>query len=115
MHYFEFGKRDATIYSGGTTSSSSTGPTDGHDSSQGIDGDGREGSGSDYCYTEVSSQFNKHFLLRTPELDFSNALVIALHSLSTLSLVTLNFSFWFLTIYSKLPPPDEEQITILNI
>ena len=71
--------------SGGTTSSSSTGPTDGHDSSQGIDGDGREGSGSDYCYTEVSSQFNKHFLLRTPELDFSNAL----------SNNTLKLYFWF--------------------
>ena len=25
MHYFEFGKRDATIYSGGTTSSINTG------------------------------------------------------------------------------------------
>ena len=25
MHYFEFGKRDATIYSGGTTASRNTG------------------------------------------------------------------------------------------
>jgi len=71
--------------SGGTTTSSGTGPTDGHDSSQGIDGDGREAVNSDYVYTEVSSQFNKRFLLRTPELDFTNAL----------SNNTLKLYFWF--------------------
>ena len=60
--------------SGGKTPSSGTGPTDGHDSTQGISGDGREGSGSDYMFTEASGQSNKHMLLRTPELDFSSAL-----------------------------------------
>ena len=64
-----------TADAGGTTPSSGTGPTAGHDSSQGIDGDGREGSSlDDYIYTEATSQFNKRMLLRTPELDFSNAL-----------------------------------------
>ena len=59
---------------GGTTPSSGTGPTAGHDSSQGIDGDGREGASTDdYIYTEATSQFNKHMLLRTPELDLSTA------------------------------------------
>ena len=67
---------------GGTTPSSGTGPTRGHDSDQGIDGDGREGaSGDDYCYTEATSQFNKRFLLRTPELNLSNN--------------TLKLYFWF--------------------
>ena len=77
--------RQWTSDSGGTTPSSATGPTDGHDASQGIDGDGRESSGSDYIFTEVSSQFNKHFLLRSPELDFTDAL----------SNNTLKLYFWF--------------------
>ena len=74
-----------TAKSGGKTSSSSTGPTDGHDSSQGISGDGREASSSDYMYTEASGHQNKHFMLRTPELDFSNALAND----------TLKLYFWF--------------------
>ena len=74
-----------TSDAGGTTTSGGTGPTDGHDSSQGIDGDGRETVNSDYVYTEVSSQFNKRFLLRTPELDFTDAL----------SNNTLKLYFWF--------------------
>ena len=75
-----------TSDTGGTTSSSGTGPTAGHDSSQGIDGDGREGASTDdYLYTEVSSQFNKRFLVRTPELNFTNAL----------SNNTLKLYFWF--------------------
>lgn len=78
--------RSWTSDTGGTTSSSGTGPTRGHDSSQGIDGDGREGASTDdYCYTEASSQFNKRFLLRMPELNFSNAL----------SNNTLKLYFWF--------------------
>ena len=78
--------RQWTSDTGGTTPSSGTGPTAGHDSSQGIDGDGREGASTDdYIYTEVSSQFNKRFLLRTPELDFTNAL----------SNNTLKLYFWF--------------------
>ena len=78
-------ERNWTSDAGFTTPSSGTGPTDGHDSSQGIDGDGREGSSNDYVYTEVSGQFNKRFLLRTPELNFSNAL----------SNSTLKLYFWF--------------------
>ena len=78
--------RKWTSDTGGTTPSGGTGPTAGHDSSQGIDGDGREGASTDdYIYTEVSSQFNKRFLLRTPELDFTNAL----------SNNTLKLYFWF--------------------
>ena len=75
-----------TSDAGGTTPSSGTGPSAGHDSSQGIDGDGREGASTDdYIYTEATSQFNKRMLLRTPELDFSNAL----------SNNTLKLYFWF--------------------
>ena len=78
--------RKWTSDTGGTTTSGGTGPSAGHASSQGIDGDGREGlSTDDYIYTEVSSQFNKRFLLRTPELDFTNAL----------SNNTLKLYFWF--------------------
>ena len=77
--------RQFTADSGGTTPSSGTGPTDGHDSSQGIDGDGREATSSDYIYTEATSQFNKRMLLRTPELDFSSALADN----------TLKLYFWF--------------------
>ena len=78
--------RQWTSDTGGTTPSSGTGPTRGHDSSQGIDGDGREGASTDdYLYTEVSSQFNKRFLVRTPELNFTNAL----------SNNTLKLYFWF--------------------
>ena len=78
--------RQWTSDTGGTTPSSGTGPTGGHDSSQGIDGDGREGAKTDdYIYTEATSQFNKHMLLRTPELDFTNAL----------SNNTLKLYFWF--------------------
>ena len=72
--------------SGASTPSGGTGPSAGHDSSQGIDGDGREGaSGDDYIYTEASSQFNKRMLLRTPELDFTDAL----------DNDTLKLYFWF--------------------
>ena len=39
----------------------------------------------DYIYTEASSQFNKHMLLRTPELDLSTALAND----------TLKLYFWF--------------------
>ena len=78
--------RQWTSDTGGTTPSSGTGPTAGHDSSQGIDGDGREGASTvDYIYTEASSQFNKHMLLRTPELDLSTALAND----------TLKLYFWF--------------------
>jgi len=78
--------RQWTSDTGGTTPSSGTGPTGGHDSSQGIDGDGREGASTDdYIYTEASSQFNKHMLLRTPELDLSTALAND----------TLKLYFWF--------------------
>tara|TARA_Y100000996_G_scaffold238398_1_gene187408 strand:+ start:156 stop:977 length:822 start_codon:yes stop_codon:yes gene_type:complete len=77
--------RQFTADSGGTTPSSGTGPTDGHDSSQGISGDGREATSSDYIYTEATSQFNKRMLLRTPELDFSSALADD----------TLKLYFWF--------------------
>jgi len=68
----------------GTTPSSTTGPTADHDTSQGIDGDGREGSGK-YAYTEATSQFNKRFLFRTPGIDFSNSLANN----------TLKLYFWF--------------------
>ena len=68
----------------GTTPSSATGPTADHDTSQGIDGDGREGSGK-YAYTEATSQFNKRFLFRTPGIDFSNSLANN----------TLKLYFWF--------------------
>ena len=74
-----------TADSGGTTPSSATGPSDGHASSQGILGDGREGSNSDYIYTEATSQFNKRMLLRSPELDLSTALANS----------TLKLYFWF--------------------
>ena len=78
--------RQWTSDGGQTTPSSQTGPTAGHNSSQGIDGDGREGiSFDDYIYTEATSQFNKRMLLRTPELNFSNAL----------SNNTLKLYFWF--------------------
>ena len=78
--------RKWTSDTGGTTPSSGTGPTRGHDSSQDIDGDGREGASTDdYIYTEATSQFNKHFLLRTPELDLSSALANN----------TLKLYFWF--------------------
>ena len=68
----------------GTTPSSATGPTADHDTSQGIDGDGREGSGK-YAYTEATSQFNKRFIFRTPAIDFSNSLANN----------TLKLYFWF--------------------
>jgi hypothetical protein len=68
----------------GTTPSSATGPTADHDTSQGISGDGREGSGK-YAYTEATSQFNKRFLFRTPGIDFSNSLANN----------TLKLYFWF--------------------
>ena len=68
----------------GTTPSSTTGPTADHDTSQGISGDGREGSGN-YAYTEATSQFNKRFLFRTPGIDFSNSLANN----------TLKLYFWF--------------------
>ena len=79
--------RQWTSDTGGTTPSSGTGPTGGHDSNQGIDGDGREAvlTSLDYIYTEATNQFNKHMLLRTPELDFTNAL----------SNNTLKLYFWF--------------------
>tara|TARA_Y100000592_G_scaffold51136_1_gene80764 strand:- start:255 stop:1115 length:861 start_codon:yes stop_codon:yes gene_type:complete len=79
--------RQWTTDSGGFTPSSATGPSNGHDANQGIDGDGREGAkgAGDFCYTEATSQFNKHMLLRTPELNFTNAL----------SNNTLKLYFWF--------------------
>ena len=78
--------RTWTSDTGGTTPSSGTGPSAGHDSSQGIDGDGREGTSfDDYCYTEATGQFNKRMLLRTPELDFTDALTNN----------TLKLYFWF--------------------
>ena len=78
--------RQWTSDTGGTTPSSGTGPTAGHDSGQGIDGDGREGfSTDDYIYTEATSQFNKRMLLRTPQLDLSTALAND----------TLKLYFWF--------------------
>ena len=77
--------RQWTADSGGKTPSGGTGPTDGHDSTQGISGDGREGSGSDYIFTEASGYSNRNMLLRTPELDFSNALAND----------TLKLYFWF--------------------
>ena len=78
--------KEWTSDGGQTTPSGGTGPTAGHNSSQGIDGDGREGlSTDDYIYTEATNQFNKRMLLRMPELDFSNAL----------SNNTLKLYFWF--------------------
>ena len=75
--------RQWTSDTGGTTPSSTTGPTAGHDSSA---SDGREAASSDdYIYTEATSQFNKRMLLRTPELNFSNALANS----------TLQLEFWF--------------------
>jgi hypothetical protein len=74
-----------TSDTGGTTTSGNTGPSSGHESSQGIDGDGRENRFSDYVYTEATNNFNKRCLLRTPELNFSNAL----------SNNTLKLYFWF--------------------
>ena len=65
------------------TPSSFTGPSSGHDSTA---SDGREGSStSDFMFTETSGQYSKRFLLRTPELNFSN----------TLSNNTLKLTFWF--------------------
>ena len=65
------------------TPSSTTGPSSGHDSTA---SDGREGSSlTDFMYTEVSGQYSKRFLLRTPQLDFSNSL----------SNNTLELTFWF--------------------
>ena len=78
--------RKWTADSGGKTPSGGTGPTDGHDSTQGYtSGDGREGSSSDYMFTEASGHSNKHFMLRTPELDLSTALANN----------TLKLYFWF--------------------
>ena len=78
--------RQWTSDTGGTTPSSGTGPTAGHNPLQGINGNGSEGSSTvDYIYTEATSQFNKRMLLRTPELDFTNAL----------SNNTLKLYFWF--------------------
>ena len=83
IHPFTTPDRAWTSDTGGTTPSSGTGPTRGHDSSA---SDGREGASTDdYIYTEVSSQFNKRFLLRTPELDFTNSLANS----------TLQLEFWF--------------------
>ena len=78
--------RQWTSDTGGTTPSSGTGPTAGHNPLQGIDGNGSEGASTvDYIFTEASSQFNKRMLLRTPELNFSNALANS----------TLQLEFWF--------------------
>ena len=75
--------RQWTSDTGGTTPSSTTGPTAGHDSSA---SDGREAASTDdYIYTEATSQFNKRMLLRTPELNFTNALANS----------TLQLEFWF--------------------
>ena len=75
--------RQWTSDTGGTTPSSTTGPTAGHDSSA---LDGREAASTDdYIYTEATSQFNKRCLLRTPELNFTNALANS----------TLQLEFWF--------------------
>ena len=42
MHYFEFGKRDATIYSGGTTSSRNTGLDEILEVNKSVAGNGRK-------------------------------------------------------------------------
>jgi len=71
---------------GSRTTSNNTGPDSGHDSSR---SDGQELANDDYLYTETSGNNtgfpNKRFLVRTPELDFSNALANN----------TLKLYFWF--------------------
>ena len=67
----------------GTTTSSTSGPSNAHGGST-TSGAFSNSSGV-YMYTEASGQYNKHCLLRTPELDFSNALANG----------TLNLTFWF--------------------
>ena len=67
----------------GTTTSSTTAPSNAHGGST-TSGDFSNSSGV-YMYTEASGVYNKDFLLRTPELDFSNSLNNG----------TLNLTFWF--------------------
>ncbi len=65
------------------TSSSTSGPNSHHG---GSDSSGAFGNTTDaYMYTEASGIYNKNHLLRTPELDFSNALANS----------TLKLTFWF--------------------
>jgi len=58
MHYFEFGKRDATIYSGGTTSSVNTGLDEILEVVKDVNSDGTVGNVSriliDFDYTDIS-------------------------------------------------------------
>jgi len=70
----------------GTTPSGTTGPYRAHGGSNtsGVFTT-YSNTGYKYMYTEVSGQYNKDFLLRTSELDFSNAL----------SNNTLKLTFWF--------------------
>ena len=72
---------------GGTTPSGATGPTNGHGGGYNAS-DGAEATstpGDEYMHVEATNQFNKRFLMRTPELDFSNALAND----------TLKLHFWF--------------------
>ena len=65
MHYFEFGKRDATIYSGGTTSSINTGQDEILEINKVVNDDGTIGNISrilidfDYTYISESIQNNR--------------------------------------------------------
>lgn len=69
----------------GYTPSSTTGPYRAHGGSNTSGAFSNSGTSHKYMYTEVSGQSNKNFLLRTSELDFSNAL----------SNNTLKLTFWF--------------------
>ena len=65
MHYFEFGKRDATIYSGGTTSSINTGQDEVLEINKVVNDDGTIANVSrvlidfDYSYISESIQNNR--------------------------------------------------------
>ena len=65
MHYFEFGKRDATIYSGGTTSSINTGQDEILEINKVVNDDGTIGNISrilidfDYSFISQSIQSGK--------------------------------------------------------
>ena len=69
----------------GTTTSSTTGPYRAHGASDSTGAFSASGTSYKYMYTEASGQYNKDYLLRTPELDFTNAIDNS----------TLQLTFWF--------------------
>ena len=64
MHYFEFGRRDATIYSGGTTASINTGFDEILEVNKVVNDNGTIGNVSrvliDFDYAYISESIQKH-------------------------------------------------------